>query len=131
LVIAHNAGFDRKFAERYWAEFRDVPWACSATQVEWRDLGFDSARLGHLLAGIGMFHDAHRAVDDCRALLEVLAFQPGDQARPVLGAFPHILVCFLAFVLRKSLKMWQQRGGLGNSPRTILEELARIQSQSL
>jgi hypothetical protein len=24
--------------------------------------------------------------------------------------------------------MWQQRAGLGNSPRTILEELARIQS---
>jgi transposase len=40
----------------------------------------------------------------------------------------HILVCFLAFVLWKSLEMWQQRAGLGNSPRTILEELARIQS---
>jgi transposase len=39
----------------------------------------------------------------------------------------HILVCFLAFVLWKSLEMWQQRAGLGNSPRTILEELARIQ----
>ena len=40
----------------------------------------------------------------------------------------HILVCFLAFVLWKSLEMWQQRAGLGNSPRTVLEELARIQS---
>jgi len=39
----------------------------------------------------------------------------------------HILVCFLAFVLWKGLEMWQQRAGLGNSPRTILEELARIQ----
>ena len=39
----------------------------------------------------------------------------------------HILVCFLAFVLWKSLEMWQSRAGLGNSPRTILEELARIQ----
>ena len=43
----------------------------------------------------------------------------------------HILVCFLAFVLWKSLEMWQQRAGLGNSPRTILEELARIQSNDL
>jgi hypothetical protein len=41
----------------------------------------------------------------------------------------HILVCFLAFVLWKSLEMWQQRAGLGNSPRTILEELAGIQSR--
>ena len=43
----------------------------------------------------------------------------------------HILVCFLAFVLWKSLEMWQQRAGLGNSPRTILEELARIHSQDV
>jgi transposase len=43
----------------------------------------------------------------------------------------HILVCFLAFVLWKSLEMGQQRAGLGNSPRTILEELARIQSHDV
>ena len=43
----------------------------------------------------------------------------------------HIFVCFLAFVLWKSLEMWQQRAGLGNSPRTILEELARIQSHDV
>ena len=43
----------------------------------------------------------------------------------------HILVCFLAFVLWKTLEMWQQRAGLGNSPRTILEELARIQSHDV
>jgi transposase len=40
----------------------------------------------------------------------------------------HILVCFLAYVLWKTLEQWQRRAGLGNSPRTILEELARIQS---
>ncbi len=43
----------------------------------------------------------------------------------------HILVCFLAFVLWKCLEMWQQRAGLGNSPRTVLEELARIQSHDV
>jgi transposase len=43
----------------------------------------------------------------------------------------HILVCFLAFVLWKSLEMWQSRTGLGNSPRTVLEELARIQSNDV
>jgi transposase len=43
----------------------------------------------------------------------------------------HILVCFLAFMLWKSLEMWQQRAGLGNSPRTILEELTRIQSHDV
>jgi hypothetical protein len=40
----------------------------------------------------------------------------------------HILVCFLAYVLWKTLEQWQRRAGLGHSPRTILEELRRIQS---
>lgn len=40
----------------------------------------------------------------------------------------HILVCFLAYVLWKTLEQWQQRAGLGHSPRTILDELRRIQS---
>lgn len=39
----------------------------------------------------------------------------------------HILVCFLAYVLWKVLEQWQSRAELGNSPRTILEELGRIQ----
>lgn len=42
-----------------------------------------------------------------------------------------MLVCFLAFVLWKSLELWQRRAGLGNSPRTVLEELARIQSHDV
>lgn len=43
----------------------------------------------------------------------------------------HILVCFLAFVLWKCLERWQQRAGLGNSPRTVLEEIQRIQSHDV
>ena len=43
----------------------------------------------------------------------------------------HILVCFLAFVLWKTLELWQQRAGLGNSPRAVLEELVRIQSHDV
>jgi transposase len=40
----------------------------------------------------------------------------------------HIFVCFLAYVLWKVLEQWQSRAGLGNSPRTLLEELSCIQS---
>jgi len=40
----------------------------------------------------------------------------------------HILVCFLAYVLWKTLEKWQSRAGLGNSPRTILQELGAIHS---
>jgi transposase len=38
----------------------------------------------------------------------------------------HILICFLAYAMWKTLQQWQSRAGLGHSPRTILEELSRI-----
>ncbi len=40
----------------------------------------------------------------------------------------HILVCFLAYVLWKSLAQWMRRAGLGDAPRTVLEEFAKIRS---
>ena len=40
----------------------------------------------------------------------------------------HILVCFLAYVLWKTLERWQSQAGLGDSPRTLFDELRRIQS---
>jgi transposase len=40
----------------------------------------------------------------------------------------HLLVCFLAYALRKTLEGWMAPAGLGNSPTTVLEELGRIQS---
>lgn len=43
----------------------------------------------------------------------------------------HILICFLAYVLWKTLQQWQSRAGLGDSPRTILAELSRIHSADI
>jgi transposase len=40
----------------------------------------------------------------------------------------HILVCFLAYVLWKTLAQWMQRSGLGDAPRTLLDEFANIKS---
>jgi len=40
----------------------------------------------------------------------------------------HILVCFLAYVLWKTLAQWQTWSGLGQEPRKILEEIGRLQS---
>ena len=57
----------------------------------------------------------------------------GLKIRPIyhqkkLRARAHIFVCFLAYVLWKILEGWQSRAGLGNSPRTLLEEIGQIQS---
>ena len=43
----------------------------------------------------------------------------------------HILICFLAYVLWKTLQQWQSRAGLGHSPRTILMEFSRIHSADI
>jgi hypothetical protein len=43
----------------------------------------------------------------------------------------HILICFLAYVMWRTLQQWQARAGLGDSPRTILTELSRIQSADI
>ena len=40
-------------------------------------------------------------------------------------------MCFLGYVLWKTLEQWQKRADLGQSPRTILDELARIQSSDV
>lgn len=40
----------------------------------------------------------------------------------------HILVCFLAYVLWKTLAGWMHGAGLGDAPRTIIEDLAKLKS---
>src|SRR4029077_11033895 len=102
IVIAHNANFDRKFAERYWPVFEQKSWGCSATEVEWRKHGFDGSRLGYLLAGVGLFHDAHRATDDCRALLEILS---SDIPRLNRSAF----AVLLERARRKTVRIWAEQ----------------------
>lgn len=73
LVIAHNARFDRPFCERLVDGFDLKAWACSASEVTWSEFGFEGVKLGYLVGQCGLFHNGHRAVDDCHALLEVLA----------------------------------------------------------
>lgn len=40
----------------------------------------------------------------------------------------HILICFLAYVMWKALAQWMHRAGLGDAPRTVVEEFAKIKS---
>ena len=102
IVIAHNAGFDRTFAERYWPMFQRKAWGCSATEVEWRKHGFEGSRLGYLLNGAGFFHQAHRAVDDCHALLEILAFELPTAGAPALAVL-------LEQARKKTLLVWAEQ----------------------
>jgi transposase len=40
----------------------------------------------------------------------------------------HILVCFLAYVLWKTLAGWMRHAGLGDAPRTVIDDLAKLKS---
>ncbi|WP_292504410.1 3'-5' exonuclease [Mesorhizobium sp.] len=74
LVVAHNAAFDRPFLESISPTFISLPWACSATEIDWRSEGLTGSRLEYVAMAFGTFYDAHRAVDDCNALGNVLMF---------------------------------------------------------
>lgn len=99
IVIAHNAAFDRKFAERYWPVFAEKSWACSMTEIDWRTYGFGGAKLSYLLTDAGLFHDAHRAVDDCQAVLELLA-------RPLPTMPTSALAVLLDRARRDTVRVW-------------------------
>ena len=73
LIIAHNAGFDRRFMEIFVEDFAHKPWACSMSQVDWQAEGFETLKLSFLAATAGFFYDKHRAVHDCHAAIELLA----------------------------------------------------------
>lgn len=102
LVIAHNASFDRKFAERYWPIFERKAWACSATEIDWRRHGFDGSRLGYLLNGSGLFHQAHRAIDDCRALIEILSKDVPKIDRPAFAVL-------LERARQRTVRIWAEQ----------------------
>jgi DNA polymerase III subunit epsilon len=101
VIIAHNAAFDRKFVKRFWPLFASKHWACSATDIDWKALGFGGAPLPYLLAGYGLFHGAHRALDDCHATLEILA-------RDIPGAAETALALLLQRARRPTFRIWAE-----------------------
>lgn len=101
IILAHNSAFDRKFTERFWPVFVHKPWACSSSGIPWKEHGFASAKLEHLLAACGLFYDAHRAVDDCHALLSLLT-------RDLSHTSTTVLADLLERARRKTVRVWAQ-----------------------
>ncbi|MCP1239665.1 3'-5' exonuclease [Acetobacter lovaniensis] len=86
LIVAHNARFDRPFAERFWEGFSTRPWACSMEDVPWQAEGFEGRSLGYLVMQAGWFFDGHRAVDDCLAGVTLLTTRLPKTQTPALSA---------------------------------------------
>ncbi|MER2269267.1 3'-5' exonuclease [Methylobacterium oxalidis] len=101
VVIAHNASFDRQMCERRWPVFAERNWACSCHQVPWRDEGHEGLKLGYLLIDCGYFHQGHRAIDDCHALLQLLA-------RPLKTSGRLALSCLLERARKPTVRLWAE-----------------------
>jgi DNA polymerase-3 subunit epsilon len=72
VVIAHNAGFDRKFVEARFPAFTTLPWACSVNQIDWQAERISTRVLEYLLFKFGLFINAHRALDDAEGVMGIL-----------------------------------------------------------
>jgi transposase len=113
LQVAINAPFDD------WAALSEGAYLLRSNIRDWSD-----AQLWKAYIQLTQAEAAFRIQKD-QLRVRPIWHQRADRVQA------HILVCFLAFVLWKSLEFWQQRAGLGNSPRTVLEELTRIQSHDV
>jgi transposase len=113
LGVVHNAAFDD------WAALSEGAYLLRSNITDWSD-----QQLWKAYIQLTQAEAAFRIQKD-QLNVRPVWHQRAERVQA------HILVCFLAFVLWKSLEMWQSRAGLGNSPRTILEELKRIQSQDV
>jgi len=99
LIIAHNAKFDRGFVEARFPFFVNKAWACSFSQVPWKEEGMGSAGLEFLAYRYGFHYEGHRASNDCHALLEVL-----QQTLPESDT--KVMLRLLENARTKELKVW-------------------------
>lgn len=86
LVIAHNAGFDRKFVEARLPAFSQLPWACTVSQIDWQGEKISTRVLEYLLFKFGLFINAHRALDDAEGVLGLLLGKLPVSKTPVFKA---------------------------------------------
>lgn len=111
LIIAHNASFDRRFLERFSSSFIHKPWACSMSQIEWSNEGFEGNKLAYLAMGAGFFYDRHRAANDCLAAIELLAMRLPRSEQPAMS-------CLLKKAREPSWRIWAE-----NSPFALKDRL--------
>ena len=78
IIVAHNAGFDRAFMDRYLPLSRDKIWACSVNDIDWVNKGFNGRGQELLCIWHGFHFDSHRAMSDVDALIYLVTHQFQD-----------------------------------------------------
>jgi len=101
---------------REWAELSD---GCYLLRTNLK--GQDAATLWRTYIGLSQIEDSFRISKHDLGLRPIYHQKPGRTQA-------HILVCFLALVMWRTLQQWMQGCGLGTAPRKLLEEMAEIRS---
>ena len=102
-----------------WAELTDGCYLLR-TNLE----GWEAAKLWKTYIGLTQVEDAFRVSKHDLGLRPIF-HQKTERTQA------HILVCFLALVLWRTLQQWTENAGLGTAPRKLLEQIAEIRSMDV
>ena len=84
IVVAHNAKFDRAFVDRYSSISSSKIWGCTINDIDWFEKGFSSQKQELLCYWHGFYFEAHRAMNDVNALIQLLIHPYYDKNRPIV-----------------------------------------------
>jgi transposase len=123
----------KKLAEPRGKQRLEITWQRQAKFADWSQLadgcyvlrsnltGVDAATLWRRYIQLTEAEWAFRITKD-ELLIRPIWHHKEDRVRA------HILVCFLAYAMWKTLAGWMRGAGLGDAPRTVIGELAKLKS---
>lgn len=123
----------RKLATPRGRQQLEITWQCNPKFADWSQLADGCYLLRSNLMGVDaatlwkryiQLTEAEWAFRIAKDELEIRPIWHHKQKR----VEAHILVCFLAYAMWKTLAGWMSGAGLGDAPRTLLYELAKIKS---
>jgi len=106
----------KKDAHRQWAELAD---GCYLLRTNLK--GWDAQTLWKTYIGLTQVEDAFRITKHDLGLRPIY-HRKQDRTQA------HILVCFLALVMWRTLQHWMHTCGLGTEPRKLMDEMAEVRS---
>jgi transposase len=123
----------KKLAQPRGKQQLEITWQASAKFGDWSQLADGCYLLRSNLTGVDAATLWRRYIQLTEAEWAFRIAKDELDLRPIWHhkedrVKAHILVCFLAYALWKTLAGWMKNGGLGDAPRTLLEELAKLKS---
>ncbi|MGH8530939.1 MAG: IS1634 family transposase [Nevskiales bacterium] len=123
----------RKLAEPRGRQRLEISWQRRAQFADWSQLADGCYLLRSNLTGVDAATLWKRYIQLTEAEWAFRIAKDELSIRPIwhhkeARVKSHILVCFLAYVLWKTLAGWMRVSGLGDAPRTVIDELSKLKS---